>query len=252
MTGSLTIDFLGHSSLLVELDGVRLLTDPAFRARIGPLRRTVAPPGPGRPEAIDVVLVSHLHWDHLDLPSLRAIGRDSHVIVPRGAGGWLRGHGYDRVSELAAGGSLDLGGLTVHAVPAAHGGFRPPAGPSAEALGYVVRGRRSVYFAGDTDLHPAMGELEAIDLALLPVWGWGPTLGRGRHLDPARAAQAARIVGSAAAVPIHWGTYWPAGLGRVRPGRLVEPPREFVRRAAELAPDVRALATDIGERVALR
>ena len=114
-----------------------------------------------------------------------------------------------------------------------------------------MRGGRSVYFAGDTDLHPAMATLEGVDVALLPVGGWGPTLRVGRHLDPVRAARAAEMVGSPVAVPIHRGTYWPAGMGRIRPGRLVEPPREFVRSAAELAPGVRVLATEIGERVAV-
>jgi len=251
MATPLAIDFLGHSSALVELDGARILTDPALRSRIGPLLRTVAPPPGGHVEAPDIVLVSHLHWDHLDLPSLRAVGRDARILVPAGAGEWLRGRGFEHVTELAAGASVAVGGLTIEAVPAEHSGFRPPFGPSADAVGYVVRGRQSLYFAGDTDLHPAMRDLEGIDVALLPVWGWGPTLGRGRHLDPLRAAQAARMIGAPTVVPIHWGTYWPIGLERIRPHLLADPPRDLVRIAAELAPDVRVLPTEIGERVAL-
>jgi L-ascorbate metabolism protein UlaG (beta-lactamase superfamily) len=256
VTRSLRIDYLGHASLLFELDGVRLLTDPALRERIGPLRRTVAAPARGEPRGVDIALVSHLHWDHLDLPTLRALGRDVQLVVPSGAGDWLRARGFHAVRELAAGEATELGGLTIEAVPAAHSGFRPPVGPTAEALGYVIRGHRSVYFAGDTDLHPAMRSLEGIDVALLPVWGWGPTLGRrggrGIHLDPVRAARAAKMVGSPIAVPIHWGTYWPSGLRRVRPHRLLQPPREFLQTAAELAPNVRVLATEIGDRVAVR
>ena len=95
-----------------------------------------------------------------------------------------------------------------------------------------------------------MGELgEPIDIALLPVWGWCPTLGRGLHLDPLRAAQALRLIRPRAAVPIHWGTYWPHALGRVFPERLVEPPAGFVEFAAELAPDVQTVPTAVGDMV---
>ena len=104
-----------------------------------------------------------------------------------------------------------------------------------------------MYFAGDTDLFDGMGELgEPIDVALLPVWGWGPTLGRGLHLDPLRAAQSLRLIRPRAAVPIRWGRMAQA-LGRVFPERLVEPPAAFVEYAAELAPDVRTVPTAVGD-----
>jgi L-ascorbate metabolism protein UlaG (beta-lactamase superfamily) len=247
-----SIEFLGHSSLVLELDGVRLLTDPALRERIGPLQRTVAEPADRALEGIDVVLVSHLHWDHLDLPSLRRVPRSARIVVPAGAGAWLRSQGFDHVVEAAPRERLDLGGLTIEPVPARHGGTRPPLGPTTQALGYVIRGSRSVWFAGDTDLHPGMAALRGmVDIAFLPVWGWGPVLRRGVHLDPARAAAAAGLVGVGTAVPIHWGTYWPRGMGRVRRGRLIEPPREFARLTAALVPGLRVAATDIGGRLDL-
>jgi L-ascorbate metabolism protein UlaG (beta-lactamase superfamily) len=153
---------------------------------------------------------------------------------------------------MSAGEVLHLGGVDVEAVEALHSGFRPPLGPTAPALGYVLRGTKTVYFAGDTDLFDGMTELAGqIDLALIPVWGWGPTLGRGLHLDPLRAAEALRLIRPRAAVPIHWGTYWPHAMGRVYPERLVEPPAAFVEYASELAPDVRTLPTAVGDAVAL-
>jgi L-ascorbate metabolism protein UlaG (beta-lactamase superfamily) len=170
--------------------------------------------------------------------------------VPAGAGTWMRGVGFADVIEIADGDALDIGGLTVEAVPALHSGFRPPLGPTAPAIGYVVRGSRSVYFAGDTDLFEAMGALGDLDVALLPVWGWGPTLGRGLHMDPLRAAQSLRRIRPRAAVPIHWGTYWPHAMGRVFPERRVEPPAAFAEYASELAPDVRILPTEVGTAVA--
>jgi L-ascorbate metabolism protein UlaG (beta-lactamase superfamily) len=90
-----------------------------------------------------------------------------------------------------------------------------------------------------------------IDVALLPVWGWGPTLGRGRHLDPERAAHALRLIRPRAAVPIHWGTYWPHAMGRVMPARLVTPPVAFGESAADLAPSVEVLPTAVGDMVGL-
>lgn len=247
---TLEVDFIGHSALVIELDGIRLLTDPVTRARVGPLRRVEPVPQRHRLAGIDAVLISHLHWDHLDVPSLRDLGRRVPIVVSRGAGPWMRSAGFDHVLEIAPGEDLDVGGVIVTAVPALHSGFRPPLGPTAPAIGYVVSGSRRVYFAGDTDLFEGMADLGSIDLALLPVWGWGPTLGRGLHMDPLRAAQALRRIRPRAAVPIHWGTYWPHAMGRVFPERLIEPPAAFAEYAAELAPDVRMLPTEVGGTVA--
>jgi L-ascorbate metabolism protein UlaG (beta-lactamase superfamily) len=248
VTGHLSLDFIGHSAVVIDIDGVRLLTDPVTRARVGPLRRVEPVPARDRLRGVDAVLISHLHWDHLDVPSLRDLGRDTPMFVPAGAGPWMGSAGFTHVREMAVGESVDVGGVVVRAVPAVHSGYRPPLGPTAPPLGFVVRGSRSVYFAGDTDLFDDMGRLgEPIDLALIPVWGWGPTLGRGLHLDPMRAAQSLRLIRPRAAVPIHWGTYWPHALGRVFPERLVEPPAAFVEYAAELAPDVQTAPTAVGD-----
>jgi L-ascorbate metabolism protein UlaG (beta-lactamase superfamily) len=107
-----------------------------------------------------------------------------------------------------------------------------------------------VYFAGDTDLHAGMAALKPLDVALLPVWGWGPTLGPG-HMDPLAAAQALAVLRPRIAVPIHWGTLFPIGLGRLRGSRLTDPPREFVREAAGLAPAVRVRVLEPGSTLAL-
>jgi L-ascorbate metabolism protein UlaG (beta-lactamase superfamily) len=249
---SLSVDFVGHSTVLIELDGVRLLTDPVTRARIGPLRRVEPVPRPSTLAGIDAVMISHLHWDHLDFPSLRDLSHRTPLIAPAGAETWLRASGFRHVQGIGVGETLEVGGVRIEAVPALHSGFRPPLGPTAPALGFVLRGSRTVYFAGDTDLFDGMTTLRgAVDLALIPVWGWGPTLGRGLHLDPLRAAEALRRIRPRAAVPIHWGTYWPHAMGPLFAERLVEPPAAFVEYAAELAPDVRMLPTEVGERVRL-
>jgi L-ascorbate metabolism protein UlaG (beta-lactamase superfamily) len=243
-----SLHFLGHSTVRAELGGHTVLTDPLLTATLGPLRRMVAAPDPASWAGVDLVLVSHLHNDHLHLPSLRLLGRGTTIVVPRGAGRWLTGQGFTAVEELGAGESLTDGGLTVtatHADHAAHRwGPRLTHGPHAPAVGHLLQADGvTVYAAGDTDAFPGMTDLgdDGIDVALVPVWGWGPSLGPG-HLDPAGAAAAVQQLRPQVAVPVHWGTYAIAGLCSLpSPWRarmrqlLVDPPRRFATEVAALA-----------------
>ena len=244
------VTWVGHATVLIELGGVRLLTDPLLRPRLGHLRRHGPAPAAGTTQGIDAVLISHLHLDHLDLPSLKRVPEATRLLVPRGAGGFLGRQGFRAVEELAAGDRVRVGELSVTAVPAVHDRRRRPygGGPEAAALGYVVGGR--VYFAGDTDLFDGMRELRGLDVALIPVWGWGPSLGEG-HLDPPAAARAAALVRPRMAVPIHWGTFYPRGLARYKPHRLTDPPLEFAAEVARLAPDVAVHVLAPGEALRL-
>ena len=244
------IRWLGHSTVLIELDGVGLLTDPLLRRRVLHLRRAAPVIDEGL-EELDAVVISHIHYDHLDLPSLRRLDRGVTVIVPKGAGRLIESRGFRSVEELEVDGVARVGSVRVRAVPAEHGSSRV-LGAKSDALGFVVEGRRRVYFAGDTDLFAGMAELApGLDVALLPVWGWGPSLGPG-HLDPRRAAEALALLRPRIAVPIHWGTYYPVHSTRLRPpGFLTVPVREFERSAAELAPDVEVRVLPVGGELAL-
>ena len=183
---------------------------------------------------VDAVLISHAHHDHLDLGSLQRIGRTTPLVVPRGLGSLLRRQGFRDVHELAVGESLEIGAARVEATFAAHDGSRPPYPARAPAVGYAVLGSRRIYFAGDTDLFPEMdGLVPDLDLALIPIWGWGPSLGRGAHLDPDGAAEAVARLRPKIAVPIHWGTYAPLYMGlRTVPKYLAEPQVAFSAAAA--------------------
>ncbi len=108
---------------------------------------------------------------------------------------------------------------------------------SADCLGFLIRGSTRIYFAGDTDLFPEMVDLaDDLDVALLPVWGWGPNLGPG-HMNPKRAAEALTLLRPRIAIPIHWGTFYPLGLGWFKKQLLTEPPQLFYRYASEMMPE---------------
>ncbi|MFB6505438.1 MULTISPECIES: MBL fold metallo-hydrolase [unclassified Streptomyces] len=250
------VTWWGHATCTIEDSGVRVLTDPLFVRRFAHLRRRRGElPGPEAAVA-DVVLVSHLHSDHLHLPSLSRLAPGTRLVVPVGASRsvpGLRGlrseHGL-LITEVAAGDEVRVGAVRVRAVPALHDGRRLPMGPHrSPALGYVVEGGARTYFAGDTGLFDDMAEaVGPVDVALLPVGGWGPYLGHG-HLDAGRAAQALTRLAPRSAVPVHYGTYWPIGMDGVRPHEFHAPGDEFVRKAALLAPEVAVHRLSHGERV---
>ena len=241
------LTWLGHATVLVELDGVAVLTDPVLRSRVAHLRRHAATPQP--PSRVDAILVSHAHRDHLDLPSLRLLDPSAPVVVPPGGARVLRRSGRV-VHELAPGQALAFGAVRITAVPAIHDGRRSPLSRRAPAVGYLIEASLSVYFAGDTERFDRMADLSGVDVALLPIWGWGPTLGPG-HMDPDEAARAAAAVRPRLVVPIHWGTFLPL-WSRGRGGDpLRDPARVFAARMAELAPGVAFRVLAPGESVML-
>jgi L-ascorbate metabolism protein UlaG (beta-lactamase superfamily) len=241
------IEYVGHATVFVDLDGVRLLTDPLLRTRVAHLRRST-PVNARALRGLDAVLISHAHYDHLDLPSLDKLGKKIPVVVPRGLGGLLRKRKFESVLEVEVGETFAIGELAIRAVRAEHDRGRGPFGASADPLGYVVSGSRSIYFAGDTDLYDGMHELGPVDVGLIPIWGWGPSLGSGRHLDPARAAEAVARIRPALVVPIHWGTYFPIHLGLAgRPGFVDVPPVEFAAALKEQGAETRVEVLRPGE-----
>lgn len=238
------LTFLGHSTVLIEIDDLRILTDPVLRDGLGPVRRQARAVLPDLFADLDAVFISHGHHDHLDPPSLRAIPGRPTIIVPRGFGRMAGRTGLGPVEEVAPGDRLAIDRVHLTVVEARHSGRREPLGPTGPATGCVIAGSRTVYFPGDTDVFPAMADLAgALDVALLPVWGWGPTIGEG-HMDPGRAAEAAALLRPKIAVPIHWGTFYPAGLRRVAPRPFEDPGPVFAAAAARAAPgvEVRILA----------
>ena len=228
--------WLGHSTVLLEIAGARILTDPLLRHRLGMLSRRRDLPVHHHVEDVDAVLLSHLHHDHADLPSLRRLGHVPVYTDPENVP-WVRRQRL-AVGEAAADSWQEVApGVEVLLVRADHDARPMPHRPNG-ATGMLVRGGGVVvWFAGDTSLHPDMEQLphlaEApVDLALLPVGGWGPRLSAG-HMGPTEAAEATARSGARTVVPIHYGTLHPAGWPTSRLDWTTEPGRRFV----EVLPD---------------
>jgi L-ascorbate metabolism protein UlaG (beta-lactamase superfamily) len=246
------LTWLGHSTVRFDLGSARLLTDPFLRRWVGPLRRVGPMPAATDYAAIDAVLISHLHHDHLDFRSLRRLGTATTIVAPRGSKALLSRHGFSTVHEVVAGDIVPIAGVTIMAVPAQHDGDRLGTRARAAPVGYLLRGAgRTVYFAGDTGVEQSFDAVPpGVDAAALPIGGWGLTLGRG-HLDPRQAAELAARLRPRLVVPIHWGTLQLPVLRHLRPRLGQQAGPRFAALAAQLAAAVPAVLVAPGEVLAL-
>jgi L-ascorbate metabolism protein UlaG (beta-lactamase superfamily) len=211
--GGPTVTWLGHATAVAELGTgsgrQRVVFDPLLRSRARAAGK------------VDAVLVTHAHVDHLNRWSLKAIDRDSHLVVPMGARHIVADLGFREVTELTAGGELAVGGLEITAVPTRHDFGRWRKGGTPEAVGYVVTGGGvTLHHAGDVDfsdhaVFDDIGKRHTIDATLLPISGMLPVwyyrwrrrvMDGGIHIDPDCALDIFERLGARALVPIHWGT----------------------------------------------
>src|SRR5450755_306779 len=216
----LGVTFIGHSSFFLQIGGKNILVDPNFARWIFVLKR-LRRPGLKLRElpAIDAVLVSHAHFDHLHRPSLRAIawltrrktGKRPAIIVPRHVRDLVSDVGYGRIIELDWWQSCQLGNVEVTHVPSRHWGARIVRDTHRGYGGYVLRsGQHSIYHAGDTayfDGFKEIGERLKPDLALLPIGAYHPASFRNVHTSPEDAIQAFQDLGARWMVPMHYGTF---------------------------------------------
>lgn len=235
---SLAVTWWGHASSTIELGAVRVATDPLLGDRLAHLRRHGPRPAASAYDA-DLVLVSHLHRDHLDVASLRRMTPGVPVLVP--AGGESLVPPILDARPVRPGDEVDVAGVRVRVLPAHHDGRRGPGSKRVgPALGFRIdHAVGSCWYPGDTGLAVDLSAVGPVDLALVPVGGWGPTLGE-HHLDPAQAATAVARVGAGWAVPVHWGTFWPVGLRRLARRThhhlFVTPGERFATALAQMAP----------------
>jgi L-ascorbate metabolism protein UlaG (beta-lactamase superfamily) len=247
----LAVTWLGHATTRIALDGLVFLTDPVLGRWVGPLRRSGPLPDPTSYSDVDVVLISHAHHDHLDLPSLRRLAPSVTVVAPAGVGAVVRRSGLTNVAEIGVGERLTFGAVSVSASPALHPGDRWRSAGSAAAMGYLISGSQSAYFAGDTGPDERLALLRgAVDLALLPIGGWGLTLGP-HHLDARQAAGVCEMMAPRAALPIHFATLAVPPTRALRPLWARQRPELFAATVRQRAPDTVALLAPPGVELAI-
>ena len=256
--GKIRVTFVNHSTVLVQMDGVNILTDPLWSERVSPVTWT----GPRRHRApgirfedlppIDAVLVSHNHYDHMDLPTLRRleIERWPRIYCGLGNAEYLARRGVTRARDFDWWQSIELApGVTVTAVPARHFSSRSASDRDHTLwCGWVVTGPSgSFYFAGDTGwgshFERIAERFPGLDLALLPIGAYRPRWFMSQaHIDPEEAVRAQEVLGARTAVAIHFGTFAQADDGEFEP---LEELDGALGKRGDVAP--RFLALDNGE-----
>jgi L-ascorbate metabolism protein UlaG (beta-lactamase superfamily) len=216
------ITYVGHATLLLEIGGVRILTDPNFEPKLGRLLPRVSPPGIALDQIpkLDALLLTHAHADHLSFESLNQLPRDIPLYAPPVIAQWLRRLGYEHATAIAPGETAEIGAVTLHAAPATHRGNRYgfDRWRSAANMYLLDTGSESCFFAGDTALtedthqlvHRRLGAAgRQLDVALLPIgyapW-WKPGFRKG-HLTHEDALTLFERLGGRVFVPYHWGTF---------------------------------------------
>jgi L-ascorbate metabolism protein UlaG (beta-lactamase superfamily) len=253
-----TVTWIGHATLLVQLDGVNILTDPTWNKHAGPLpfgMERLVPPGLRFQDLphIDAVVISHDHYDHLDLATVQRLAREHHptFFVPLGLRGWLRDRGVRDVVELDWWDGQTFRGLTFTATPSQHSSGRGLFDQNERLwCSWVIadqRGKR-LFFAGDTGYTPAMAEigqrLGPFDVAAIPIGGYSAYgAHHPNHVNPEEAMQLFDDVRGRIFVPVHWGTF---ALNR-EPFR--EPPERLLAEALRRGEEERIALLSQGQTI---
>ena len=238
-----TITWVGHATFVVQMGGMSFLTDPIWSNTPSPVPafgpRRFVEPGIAIDDlpVIDFVTISHNHYDHMDLPTLRALAErdpDTVFFVPEGNGAVLRSAGIPNVTELNWGQRVELGAVTVHCLPTQHWSKRSltDTNKSLWSSWAVIGSDRRFYHAGDTGYFAgfkAIGkQLGPFDLAAIPIGAYTPrAMMKSSHINPEEAVTAALDLGARSAVAMHFGTF------DLSDEAIDEPPRRFLKAATD-------------------
>ena len=250
------LTWIGHATYALRLAKKMIVTDPVWSDRVGPQRRKAKPGVPlEKMPRIDVVTISHTHYDHLDFPTLRRIGKDALYVVPKDVGELLADEGFPNVVELGWWDSHELGELRITLVPAQHWSMRVPWDRNKRLWGgFVIESSEgTAYHAGDTAFSERVfteiaARFPAIDWAMLPIGAYEPVwFMQSQHMGPEEAVKAFEILGAKTFCAMHWGTF------KLTDEPLGEPPervRSFFRERN--LGGARLHVPDVGETLALR
>ncbi len=205
--------WVGHATFLLQIGGKNILVDPNWANWLGFVKR-LRHPGVRIEDLphIDVVLVTHAHYDHLHMGSLRQIAAGQPIVVPGGVGSIVRRRGFGEVIELECWDSVEIDGMEITLTPARHWGARNIHDTHRQFGGFVVRsGERSIFHCGDSAFFDGFGEIGErfpdLDVALMPIGAYGAPSGREVHMDPEQALRAFAQVGARRMVPMHYATF---------------------------------------------
>jgi L-ascorbate metabolism protein UlaG (beta-lactamase superfamily) len=244
--GELAITWIGHASFLIQTPEHSILIDPNWAKWLKVIKR-LKEPGLEIHElpAIDLVLVSHAHFDHLDKKSLRAVASDQPIIVPEHVGDLVHGLGFNRVQELKRWESMELGSLKVTLTPAHHWGARMLHDKHRGFGGFLIEyAGRTIFHCGDSawfEGFAEIGERSKIDIALLPIGAYDAPTGRDVHMNPEEALRAFTALDADVMIPMHYGTF------RLGFEPMKEPPDRLLGHARSLGIDEKIRILKEGE-----
>jgi len=255
-SGDAVAVWIGHATWAVRIGGQLVVTDPIWAKSISNVVPRLVEPGvalDAMPK-VDIVLVTHDHRDHMDLPTLKKLGDEPLYIVPIGNGERIAKLGTRRIVELDWWQTHEVGSLRITLVPARHWSMREPWNKNATLWGgYVVRGPEGAFYhSGDTAYGEHFAEIAtragAIDWAMLPIGGYSPRwFMEPQHVDPIEAARGFAALGARNMLAMHWGTY------RLTDEAVGEPPERLRAYWAEQGlPPERLWICDVGEARRLR
>ncbi|MEQ6899765.1 MBL fold metallo-hydrolase [Nocardioides sp. YIM 152588] len=246
----LGVTWVGHATVTLDLHGARVLIDPLLKRHNGPLRRRFPMPSPEVYRGTDAILISHLHHDHAELPSLRLLPGVPVLTAPENAA-WVRRQGLRGVDLGEDWVPVGTGDVVVRLAPAVHGHRPMPHRPNA-ANSHLIKSRDwRIWAVGDTELFDEMRLVPhqlggAPDLVLVPIAGWGPRLSGG-HLDPEQAAEVCARTRASRALAVHWGTLHPPIIHRGTAPWIDRPHPAFARALERIAPECELIDLRPGE-----
>lgn len=206
--------WIGHSTFLIQLNGLNILTDPVWAKRMG-FQKRLTDPGMALSELpeIDMVVISHGHYDHLDFPTLKKLKGNPQYFVPIGLGSLFRKKGYDRVKEMNWWDHTEFEGIQLHFVPAQHWTRRTLTDINTSHWGGWVfqTPEETLYFVGDTGYFPAfkeIGDRFTIDTVFMPIGAYEPEwFMKVSHISPEDSVTAFKELNAEVFVPMHYGAY---------------------------------------------
>lgn len=246
--GEIGLTWIGHASFLIQTQGKNLLIDPNWAKWLKVIKR-IRHPGVELRDLpqIDLVLVTHAHFDHLDRKTLREVAADQPIVVPFEVGNLVHDLGFQSVHELHYWEAYELGPLKITLTPCHHWGARVLHDSHRGFGGFIIEaGGRSIFHCGDTAYFEGfkeIGERHSIDLALLPIGAYDPPSGREVHMNPEEALQAFADLGARRMVPMHYGSF------RLSYEPVHEPPRRLLNCARKHGLEERICVMTEGEPV---